>query len=252
MRRTIVLLATMALTLLLASGVALAVTKIGGPAPNTLRGTNGDDNLLGNGGDDALFGLGGRDNLLGGEGKDCVLGGNERRPFGGDKNLVGGPGNDGVLGGRGSDNLLGSSGNDLVEGGRGSDSVVGEQGRDLVDGVSGSDRMLGEGGGDLLVDGPIGEASKDDVLSSGEGDDILIADHVPAVRDIVSCGGGCDRVVVDSKDVVADDCERMRLVHGSKAAVRDQEEAFFESLPPAQTEFFDTFLDEQLAPFPNG
>jgi Ca2+-binding RTX toxin-like protein len=54
MRRTIVLLATMALTVLVSSGVALTVTKIGGPGPDTLRGTNGADNLLGNGGNDVL------------------------------------------------------------------------------------------------------------------------------------------------------------------------------------------------------
>jgi hypothetical protein len=49
MRRTIVLLATMALTLLVASGVALAVTKVGTKVgtngPDTLRGTNRADNL---------------------------------------------------------------------------------------------------------------------------------------------------------------------------------------------------------------
>ena len=72
MRRTIVLLATMALTLLVASGVALAVTKIGGPGPDTLRGTNGDDNLLGKGGNDKLYALRGRDNLLCGSSKDLV------------------------------------------------------------------------------------------------------------------------------------------------------------------------------------
>ena len=58
MRRTIVLLATMALTLLVASGVALAVTRIGTNGPDTLRGTNGTDNLLGNGGNDILYALG--------------------------------------------------------------------------------------------------------------------------------------------------------------------------------------------------
>ena len=52
MRRTIVLLASMALTLLVASGVALAVTRIGTDGPDTLRGTNGDDNLIGKGGND--------------------------------------------------------------------------------------------------------------------------------------------------------------------------------------------------------
>jgi Ca2+-binding RTX toxin-like protein len=67
MRRTILLLATMALTLLVASGVALAVTRIGTEGPNTLRGTNGADTLIGKGGNDVLFALGANnDNLVGG------------------------------------------------------------------------------------------------------------------------------------------------------------------------------------------
>jgi Ca2+-binding RTX toxin-like protein len=53
--------------LLLASGVALAVNKIGTNGPDTLRGTNAADNLDGRGGNDVLYGLGGRDNLLGEE-----------------------------------------------------------------------------------------------------------------------------------------------------------------------------------------
>jgi Ca2+-binding RTX toxin-like protein len=69
MRRTIVLLATMALTLLVASGVALAVTKIGTNGPDTLQGTNKADNLLGKGGNDVLYALGGRDTLVGGGGQ---------------------------------------------------------------------------------------------------------------------------------------------------------------------------------------
>jgi Ca2+-binding RTX toxin-like protein len=39
---------------LVSSGVALAVTKISGPGPDTLKGTNGADHLLGNGGNDVL------------------------------------------------------------------------------------------------------------------------------------------------------------------------------------------------------
>src|ERR687893_9662 len=80
MRRTILLLATMALTLLVTSGVALAVNKIGTDGPDTLRGTNGNDNLAGRG----------------------------------DKNLVGGPDNDAVIGGKGSDIIVGGEGNDLL------------------------------------------------------------------------------------------------------------------------------------------
>ena len=109
--------------------------------------------------------------------------------------------------------------------------------------------MVGGGGGDWLIDGPLDEAAKDDVLSGADGDDIIVADHVPAVKDVVSCGGGFDREVADSKNVVADDCERVRVVHGTEAEVMEQEGAFFESLPPAVSEFFDTFSD-RLAPDP--
>ena len=87
MRRVVLLLTVMAATLVVASGVALAVTKIGTDGPNTLRGTNGADNLIGKGGNDDLFGLRGRDHLLGGEGKDNVLAGDERRLGRGDKTL---------------------------------------------------------------------------------------------------------------------------------------------------------------------
>jgi hypothetical protein len=60
MRRTMLLLATMALTLLVASGVALAATRIGTDGPDTLRGTKGDDNLIGKGANDTLLSLGWR------------------------------------------------------------------------------------------------------------------------------------------------------------------------------------------------
>ena len=91
MRRTILLVATMILTLLAASGVALAINKFGTDGPDTLRGTNGDDNLLGKGANDVLYALGGRDNLLGAEGKDWLLTG-ERCALGGNKVSAGGPG----------------------------------------------------------------------------------------------------------------------------------------------------------------
>jgi Ca2+-binding RTX toxin-like protein len=219
MRRVGMLLAAMALVLLLASGVAWAVNKVGTNGPDTLRGTNADDNLLGKGGNDVLFGLGGRDNLLGGPGKDVVLGGNERRPLGGDNNLLGGPGNDRVIGGQGSDNVVGDSGNDFVEGGRGSDRIVGGEGNDG------------------LVDGPFREASKD-VLLGGEGNDLLDVQNRPAFGDVVRCGGGFDRVFADSKDVVARDCEEVAV--GSAAIEelferleeRGVIERFFEGLPP--------------------
>ena len=109
--------------------------------------------------------------------------------------------------------------------------------------------MVGGEGGDWLLEGPLNEASKD-TLSVGDGNDIIITDHVPATKDLVSCGSGLDRVIADRRDVVADDCEKVRVVHGSEEEVYEQEDAFFASLPPAVLEFFDTFEEEQLAPSP--
>jgi hypothetical protein len=199
MRRTIVLLATIALTLLVASGVALAVNKIGTDGPDTLRGTNGDDNLIGKGGNDRLFALDGRDTLLGGPGKDWLdtrLDTSPKKFRTGDKNLLGGPGND------------------IVVGGRGSDKVVGEEGNDF------------------LVDGPVSDVALD-VVSGGDGNDVLLVDNAPAAKDIATCGGGFERVLADSKDLVASDCERVRIVHGSREEVMQQEEEFFASIPPS-------------------
>jgi Ca2+-binding RTX toxin-like protein len=239
MKRILMLFTAMAVTLVVASGLALAVTKIGTNGPDTLRGTNGADNLIGKGGNDVLFGLDGRDNLLGGEGKDWVIGGNERGPQGGDKDLVGGPGNDGVVGGTDSDTAIGGTGNDFVQGGRGSDRVVGEEGRDYLDGGRGSARVVGEEGGDLLYDGPFRETAKD-TLSGGDGDDIFIVNNRRPTRDLVLCGDGFARVLVDRQDVTSEDCER----------VFTRMQPFVESIPPAVVEFFVTFLEEQVAPSP--
>jgi|SRR5215211_1061716 len=222
MRRTILLLATMALTLLVASGVALAVTKIGGTGPNTLRGTNGADHLLGNSGNDVLYALGGMDNLVGGEGKDWVLGGNQRRAFGGDKNLLGGPGNDGVLGGEDSDNETGNSGNDVVNGNPGPDNILGGDGQDL----------LGDGEA---------RGGATDTLIGGVGNDVINPINKPAKRDVVTCGG-VDRVLADTEDVVAPDCEKVAV---GLAAAKELDQQLEES------GFYDRIF-EGLAPFPGG
>jgi len=203
MRRVILLLTLMAATLVFASGLALAVNEIGTDGPDTLRGTNQDDNLLGKGGNDILFGLGGRDNLLGGPGKDIVLGGNERRAGGGDKNLVGDSGNDAVIGGRGSDNILGEAGNDLV------------------------------------ADGPLREFATDN-LTAGGGNDVVAVVNRPAFEDIVTCGGGFDRVIADREDVLAPDCERVFVGIGSEDEfIASIPQSFFEGLHP---EFFEIFF----------
>ena len=175
--------------------MALAVNKVGTNGPDTLRGTHEDDNLLGKGGNDVLFSLNGRDNLLGGPGKDIVLGENER-----------------LNSSRGDKNLRGDLGNDIVVGGRGSDNV------------------LGDAGNDFLVDGPTREFSLDR-LSGGDGNDVFLVENAPVAKDVVTCGGGFDRVLADRKDVVTGNCERVRLVHGSRAEVSQQEGRFVASVP---------------------
>jgi Ca2+-binding RTX toxin-like protein len=198
MRRTILLMATMALTLLVASGVALAVTRIGTDGPDTLRGTKGNDNLIGKGGNDKLLALAGNDTLLGGPGKDTVNGGSLARPFGGDKNLVGGPGND------------------LVQGGLDSDNVVGQEGNDL------------------LVDGDNGDIStpQKDNLASGDGNDVIGSINKPADVDVIVCGSGFDRVLVDRIDVVAPDCEKVFVGFGSVEEFTESiPQSFFDGLP---------------------
>jgi Ca2+-binding RTX toxin-like protein len=209
----VVVLAAMALALLLASGVAWAVNKIGTDGPDTLRGTNGDDNLLGKGGsNDELHSLNGRDNLLGGEGKDCLLCVTRQfRFFAGDKNLVGGPGNDFVWSGKGADNVVGGEGNDLMP--------------------DDGDR----------------EFSKDR-FSGGPGDDVIDVLQHRSARDRVVCGGGFDRVSANSKDVVAPDCEKVVVFRGGTFSeyvdfyTRFYEETvppnFFEGLPRCFFELF--------------
>ncbi len=194
MRRTVLLVAVVAACLVMASGVALAVNRVGTNGNDVLKGTDGKDNLLGLGGQDDLFGKGGSDNLVGGDGNDNVLGGDERRLGGGDKNLAGGKGNDFVFGGRGSDNMVGGDGNDL------------------------------------LIDGNLREPSRDNV-AGGDGKDVIVVNHVPAAKDVVVCGDGLDRVLADRKDTVAKDCERVKIVSGSREEIFEQFDAFIESIP---------------------
>jgi hypothetical protein len=79
----------------------------------------------------------------------------------------------------------------------------------------GSDTALGGAGNDLLVDGNLRETSED-TLSGGPGMDVIVGDHVPAFEDLVVCGPGFDWVLADRRDVVALDCEKVRIVQGSR------------------------------------
>jgi hypothetical protein len=195
-RRVVLALAVMVLALVLASGVALAVNKIGTDGPDTLWGTNGDDNLIGKGGNDKLFSLRGRDNLLGGPGKDCLLCVTASlNNTGGDKILLGGPGNDDVWAGKGSDIVVGAEGNDR------------------------------------LVDDVFREFSKD-VFSGGPGNDVIDVLHYRSARDRVVCGRGFDRVGADRKDVVAPDCEKVVVFKGgTRSEYNAVLDSFYDSVP---------------------
>ena len=204
MRRVALMLATMALALLLVSGVAWALNEVGTNGPDTLRGTNSDDNLSGGGGNDTLLSLRGNDNLLGGAGKDVVVGG--RVPgagFGGTDASASG----------GDKNLAGGSGNDWVNGGFGSDSVSGNEGNDVV------------------VDGPDREFSTDKVWA-GAGNDVVGSRNKPAYKDLVRCGPGFDRVLADRKDAVGADCERVARTQSEVNALFGTIlQSFWEGLP---------------------
>ena len=125
MRKSVVVLASMAATLLLASGVALAVTKVGGPGDNVLYGTNSPDKIDGRAGDDTIYGLGGDDR--------CTL----------DGYLIGGQGNDTIYGGAGDDIFGG--GNSVVE--CGGEQQPDERGRDVLYGGKGQRLREGRRGG---------------------------------------------------------------------------------------------------------
>ncbi len=202
---TLLVVGVMMAAMLVASGAALAVNKIGTNGPDTLRGTNGDDTLLGKGGNDRLFSLAGDDTLLGGPGKDVVFGGrivgrccDDNDFSGGDKNLSGGPGNDDVEGGRGSDNIVGGRGNDL------------------------------------LFEGAEPEVAKIDNLSAGAGNDaVWVLNWSPVGKDVLSCGSGFDRVLADRTDVIAPDCERVFFGRRNIGAFFESiPQSFWEGLPP--------------------
>jgi len=87
-----------------------------------------------------------------------------------------------------------------VLGGFGSDRIVSGRGADQLDGGEGDDDIAGGAGGDDVLGG-LGA----DALDGGSGDDtIRSADGLP---DRIACGAGRDKVLADTTDDVAGDCE---------------------------------------------
>jgi hypothetical protein len=86
------------------------------------------------------------------------------------------------------DELVGTPGSDRINGRGGDDLIGARRGDDCASGGPGRDRLRGGGGDDLL-------------------------DAADARPDLVRCGAGSDRAVVDADDI-ASGCERVRLSRG--------------------------------------
>ncbi|MGZ4290403.1 MAG: hypothetical protein ACXVQZ_07275, partial [Gaiellaceae bacterium] len=82
-----------------------------------------------------------------------------------------------LAGGGFDDVILGMGGNDTILGGAGDDRLDGGPGNDVLTGGAGADRILGGPGSDTIY------------AADGE-------------RDVVDCGDGRDRAIVDSVDIV--------------------------------------------------
>jgi hypothetical protein len=94
-----------------------------------------------------------------------------------------------LAGGGHDDVILGNGGNDTLLGGAGDDRINGGAGNDIINGGSGADRLVGGPGSDTIK------------AADGE-------------RDVVDCGRGRDRAVVDSFDKTTD-CEVVETASAS-------------------------------------
>jgi len=99
-----------------------------------------------------------------------------------------------IVGTNAGDYLAGSGFDDVILGRGGSDTLLGGMGDDRIDGGPGNDVLTGGAGADVLV--------------GGDGSDTIYA--ADGERDIVDCGAGNDRAVVDSVDVVKN-CELVQI-----------------------------------------
>jgi hypothetical protein len=139
MKRTIALLTTMAMALLVATSVAMAAPPIYCPS-SACHGTDDADVMYGPDTGSAMHAY---------EGNDYVFG------YGGNDFIYGYGGNDWLLGGTGDDHLAGMDGDDHLYGDAGNDRYIGGYGNDkMYDRKYSDDTYLGlrGGGNDVIVD----------------------------------------------------------------------------------------------------
>jgi hypothetical protein len=106
--------------------------------------------------------------------------------------LIGSGEGDIIFGRGGSDRIRGSDGHDCLIGGAGNDTLRGERGDDRITGGRGADTLLGGAGVNAYYAGP-----GNDFVNSANGR-----------VELVSCGSGQDRAIVDRRDRVSS-CERV-------------------------------------------
>lgn len=140
MRRTMLLMATTALVVLVACGAALAASvKCPTNPDGYCYGTNRGDSLSGTPGIDRMYGYAGADLMYGYGGADFMYGGSEQGL--GDK----------MLGGTGADLVNGQAGDDLIDGGPGEDTLNTGTGSDRVNAQDGEkDTITCQGPNDLV------------------------------------------------------------------------------------------------------
>jgi Ca2+-binding RTX toxin-like protein len=228
MRRTLLLLSTMGVALLLAGGVAWAanIQCPGGPCTGTeqndsIRGSLVDDQINALGGIDLVNARSGDDEVNGGADGDQISGaegGDFLNGDSGDDTINGGPGtpdgapiltfvcaisdSTGMIVGsaQGTQGLFGGNlFNPVVD--DGNDRLTGGSDPDLLGGGSDRNDLSGSGGGDCLSLG--GDANEG--ASGGDGDDVIFARD--GNGDLITCGAGIDAVFADAEDQVAADCE---------------------------------------------
>jgi Ca2+-binding RTX toxin-like protein len=158
-RKTMLLVAALALALSLGAGVALAQTpRVGDQGPGVSKicprdcdGTTYPDTLKGTDAPNHIEGLGG----------------NEKPTFG-----------DYITGQGGNDILYGNAGGDRIEGGRSVDSIFGGSGKDVLIGGKGEDSVDGGAGGDSIM---VKDGQRDVVNCRG-GTDTVVRDSIDVLR----------------------------------------------------------------------
>jgi Ca2+-binding RTX toxin-like protein len=117
MKRTTLLVASMVLAMLVATGAVLAQDGASKVCDTTCRGTDRDDQLTGTSERNAMKGLNGADKIEGKGAKDTLNG-----------NL----GEDAIYGGNGEDKLYGGGNSDYLQGGIKSDYINSGPGNDII------------------------------------------------------------------------------------------------------------------------